>query len=89
MQFFKITNNFPRSVDWVLDFEVVSRHWSYTFVVFWENSLKDWEVILSHFIGDFVKDVNKLSVHWVFAHVEGWWLQTLCNHVIPIQNLLR
>ena len=89
MKLLKVADNFSRSMNWVLDFEVVTDHWSYAFVILGEDSLEDTEIILRHFESDLIKNVDEFCVRWILAHIECWWLQTLGNHVVSVQNFLR
>ena len=73
---------------WVLDFEVVCNHWSYRLIVLREDCLEDRKVVLGHLVCNLIENIDELGISRVFAHVKYWWLKTLCNHVIPIQDLL-
>jgi len=62
-------------MNWILNFQVVSDVWSYAFIILRKDSLENNEIILGHFEGNLITNVNKLSIYWIFAHIEGWWLK--------------
>ena len=88
MQLFEVGNNLSASVNWILNFEIVCNHRSDWLIVFGKNSLKDREVVLSHFVSNLIKDVNKPGICWVLAHVESRRLKWFGHHVVSVQNLL-
>ena len=49
-------------MNWILYFEIIRNHWSDTFVVLRENSLKDTEIILGHLKCNLIKNIDKLSI---------------------------
>ena len=75
-------------MNWILNFKIIRNHWSDTFIVLRENCLKDAEIILSHLKSNLIKNIDKLSVSWILAHVKRWWLKTFSDHIIPVQNFL-
>jgi len=89
MQLFKITNNLSRSVNWVLNFQKVGDHGANAIVILGENRLENRKVVLGHLVSDLVENIDELGVHWILRHVKYWWLQTLGDHIVPVQDFLR
>jgi len=44
MQLFKIANNFPRPMYWILDLQKIRDHWPNTFIVLWKYCLENWKI---------------------------------------------
>ena len=88
MKLLEVTYNLSWSMNWILNLEIIRNHWSDTFIVLREYCLKDTEIILCHLKSNLVKNIDKLSVRWILTHVECWWLQTLGDHVVPVENFL-
>ena len=65
VQLFKITNNLPRSVDWVLNFQKVRNHGANAIVILGENRLENRKVILGQLVSDLVENIDELGVHWI------------------------
>ena len=75
-------------MNWVLDLKIVCNHRPHRLIVFREDGLEHREVVLCHLVSDLVENVDELGISGVLAHVEYWWLETLSNHVISIENFL-
>jgi len=96
MKLFVIEYNFSRTHHGVLQSKEVGDRGTHGIVVFRKNCLKDTEIVLSHFVNDFIEcllegdllsgTVNTCCSGWVSGNVKHWGLKGLCHHVIAIQN---
>ena len=71
-------------MDSILYFEEISNHWSDALIVLRKDGLENSEVVLGHFVGYLVDDVNKFGIDWVLAHIKDRWLKALSDHIIPV-----
>ena len=60
MELLEVRDNFSRSVNRILNFKELGNHRSHTFVILREDGLEHREVVLGHFVSNFIEDVNEL-----------------------------
>lgn len=82
VQLLKVSDDLARTMNGVLNLQVLGNHWAHAFVVLRKDGLEDREVVLSHFVRHLVEDVEELSLRWVSGHVKVRWLKAFRYHVV-------
>lgn len=84
MEFFIVSYDLPRSMEWIIKVEKILNLRSNTFIILREEGLEDREVILRHLIYYFIKGLKERVLSRVLGNVKDGRLKSLRNHVIPI-----
>ena len=89
VDFLKQIDHFPRPQTWVDDVQEFLDLGSYCVIVFRENCLKDWEIVLGELVDNLIEGLEQVAFMGVFTHIEDRRLKCFCNHVVSVEYFLR